>query len=77
MNEAFAEIPQEEWAESISNEEYFIGKLEEKGVTVSELSDSDCKSINEAFMTYWKTTANKIGGNSFEMLYKILALSSL
>jgi TRAP-type C4-dicarboxylate transport system substrate-binding protein len=40
MNEAFAEIPQEEWAESISNEAYFIGKLEEKGVTVSELSDS-------------------------------------
>ena len=40
MNEAFAEIPQEEWAESISNEEYFIGKLEEKSVTVSDLSDS-------------------------------------
>ena len=74
MTDAMEETQQAEWDECVSNEEYYIGLLEDEGVTVTEISDADREEIKEAFMSYWTEKAEEIGGDCPDMLETILSL---
>lgn len=75
MSEAIEEIRDAEWEECIAGEEKYMTLLEEEGVTINEISDEERVKVNELFKPYWSEVAERVGGNSQEMIDKILSMA--
>ncbi len=74
MTDALDEVVAEEWAYSAQMEEHYKALFEEKGVTVTELSDEDHAKILAIFDDYWKERAASMGEGAAEMLATLIAL---
>ena len=74
MMAAFKELQEAEWAECITNEDYYRAQMEAEGVEFSELSKEDIAKINELVKPYWDEVTTSIDGGA-DMVAKILALA--